>query len=88
MPALALSPVGLLLAAAMSVTNVMTDVARKRALEQARLVTGHILDARGGGRGLRRRAAGTDAAGRTGRDPRWRPAVRSARSTWRRCRRS
>jgi len=34
MPATALSPIGLLLATAMSVTNVFTDVARKHALEK------------------------------------------------------
>jgi drug/metabolite transporter (DMT)-like permease len=38
MPALALSPIGLSLAATMSVTNVLTDVARKRALDQRDLV--------------------------------------------------
>ncbi|MGO9257573.1 MAG: EamA family transporter [Bryobacteraceae bacterium] len=38
MPALGLSPFGLLLAAAMSVTNVFTDVARKHALERRDLV--------------------------------------------------
>src|SRR6516165_5618747 len=35
---LALSPVGLLLAAAMSVTNVFTDVARKHALDKRDLI--------------------------------------------------
>src|SRR5579862_9128272 len=39
MPNTALSPVGLLMAATMSVTNVLTDVARKRALEGRDLVT-------------------------------------------------
>jgi drug/metabolite transporter (DMT)-like permease len=34
----ALSPVGLLMAASMSVTNVLTDVARKRALEKRELI--------------------------------------------------
>jgi drug/metabolite transporter (DMT)-like permease len=38
MPALALSPVGLLLASAMSVINVLTDVARKRALHKRDLI--------------------------------------------------
>jgi drug/metabolite transporter (DMT)-like permease len=38
MPPLALSPLGLLLAAAMSVTNVFTDVARKHALEKRDLI--------------------------------------------------
>ena len=38
MPPLALSPAGLLLAAAMSVTNVFTDVARKRALDKRDLI--------------------------------------------------
>lgn len=38
MPDLALSPAGLLLAAAMSVTNVFTDVARKRALDGRELI--------------------------------------------------
>jgi drug/metabolite transporter (DMT)-like permease len=39
MPNAALSPIGLLMAATMSVTNVLTDVARKRALEGRDLVT-------------------------------------------------
>src|SRR6476620_9611380 len=38
MPDLALSPAGLLLAAAMSISNVFTDVARKRALEGRELI--------------------------------------------------
>src|SRR5258708_7357825 len=38
MPALALSPIGLLLASAMSVINVLTDVARKRALNKRELI--------------------------------------------------
>jgi len=38
MPDLTLSPAGLLMAAAMSVTNVLTDVARKRALEGRDLI--------------------------------------------------
>ena len=38
MPPLALSPIGLLLAATMSVTNVLTDVARKHALAKRDLV--------------------------------------------------
>ena len=38
MSSLALSPIGLLLAAAMSLTNVLTDVARKRALDKRDLV--------------------------------------------------
>jgi hypothetical protein len=38
MAALSLSPIGLLLAAIMSVTNVFTDVARKHALEKRDLV--------------------------------------------------
>lgn len=38
MPNLALSPIGLLMAAAMSATNVLTDVARKRALDKRDLV--------------------------------------------------
>lgn len=38
MPSIALSPIGLLLAAAMSVTNVFTDVARKRALDKRDLI--------------------------------------------------
>ena len=38
MPDLALSPAGLLLATAMSVTNVFTDVARKRALDGRELI--------------------------------------------------
>ncbi len=38
MPALALSPAGLLLASAMSVINVLTDVARKRALNKRELI--------------------------------------------------
>jgi drug/metabolite transporter (DMT)-like permease len=38
MPALALSPIGLLLASAMSVINVLTDVARKRALNNRELI--------------------------------------------------
>jgi len=39
MPNVALSPIGLLMAATMSITNVLTDVARKRALEGRDLVT-------------------------------------------------
>jgi drug/metabolite transporter (DMT)-like permease len=39
MPDAALSPIGLLMAATMSVTNVLTDVARKHALEGRDLVT-------------------------------------------------
>jgi len=39
MPNAALSPIGLLMAATMSITNVLTDVARKRALEGRDLVT-------------------------------------------------
>jgi len=39
MPDAALSPVGLLMAATMSITNVLTDVARKRALENRSLNT-------------------------------------------------
>ncbi|HLK69342.1 MAG TPA: hypothetical protein VKU19_38190 [Bryobacteraceae bacterium] len=38
MPALALSPIGLLLASVMSVVNVLTDVARKRALNKRDLI--------------------------------------------------
>ena len=38
MPTAALSPIGLLMAATMSVTNVLTDVARKRALERRDLI--------------------------------------------------
>ena len=38
MPDLALSPAGLLLATAMSVSNVFTDVARKRALDGRELI--------------------------------------------------
>ena len=38
MAPLALSPLGLLLAAAMSVTNVFTDVARKHALDKRELI--------------------------------------------------
>ncbi|MBZ5623686.1 MAG: EamA family transporter [Acidobacteriia bacterium] len=38
MPALALSPIGLMLASAMSVINVLTDVARKHALEKRELI--------------------------------------------------
>ena len=52
--------IGLLLAAAMSVTNVMTDVWRKRALEKRELFPVDLLDARRRDRGLRRRAAGAD----------------------------
>ena len=37
-----LAPIGLLLAAAMSVTNVMTDVWRKRALDQRDLCWGSL----------------------------------------------
>src|SRR5262249_18728827 len=39
MPTAALSSIGLLMAAAMSITNVLTDVARKRALQDRDLVT-------------------------------------------------
>jgi drug/metabolite transporter (DMT)-like permease len=38
MPDTALSPIGLMMAATMSVTNVLTDVARKRALEDRKLI--------------------------------------------------
>src|ERR1019366_4342967 len=64
------APIGLLLAAAMSVTNVMTDVWRKRALDR------RVLDSHRGGGVFRRGAAGTDAARRAGGDPRCGPIVR------------